>query len=392
MIRSVALLSLVAFGVPGCNREQAATETTATPSATASPPSARDDSAIATNVRARFYTDDTIRGRRIDVTADDGVVTLKGTVDTESAKQQAVNLAQNVQGVVRVDDQLSVTQEAAGRTATPEKPSDPGQPPATGTAGRDSALRSAAWITTKIQSQYFLSSNIKPWTVDVTTSNDGTVTVEGTVDTQEKKTEALRIARNTEGVTDVVDRITVRADANAGSRPVAGAIPEVGQPDPWITAKVQAKYFVDDDIKGRNINVDTLNGKVTLKGTVGSEGERRQAVTIARNTDGVKDVVDELRVQPSQTPATSGSDSSKGAPAMDQTSDGWTTTRIQAKYFIDSDVKGREINVDTRGGVVTLEGTVESEAQKTEAEQIARETEGVKRVVNRLTVRPDQNK
>jgi osmotically-inducible protein OsmY len=73
-------------------------------------------------------------------------------------------------------------------------------------------------------------------------------------------------------------------------------------------------------------------------------------------------------------------------------SDAWTTTKIQSKYFIDSDVKGHRIDVDTRAGVVTLKGTVETEAQKTEAAQIARETEGVKQVVNQLTVRPDGNR
>jgi hyperosmotically inducible protein len=42
--------------------------------------------------------------------------------------------------------------------------------------------------------------------------------------------------------------------------------------------------------------------------------------------------------------------------------------------------------VDTRNGVVTLKGTVESAAQKTTAEQIAREADGVNRVINQLTV------
>jgi osmotically-inducible protein OsmY len=394
LIPTVAGLWLVALGAPACNREQPANEITATPPPAATPASGRDDAAIATNVRAKFYTDDTIRGRRIDVKADHGVVTLTGSVDSESAKQHAVNLAQNVDGVVRVDDELTVAGSSTAQNAGSEKGAASRESPPTGTTGRDSDVRAPAWITTKIQSQYFLSSNIKPWTVDVTTSNDGTVTVEGTVDSEEKKAEALRIARNTEGVKDVVDRITVRADANAGSRPVTGDVPDVGQPDPWITAKIEARYFVDDEIKGRNIDVETQNGKVTLKGAVGSEAERRQAVTIARNTDGVKDVVDQLRVEASEKPAPaagSAADRTQRAQPAGQTSDAWTTTKIQAKYFIDSDVKGHEIDVDTQGGVVTLKGTVETAAQKTEAEQIARETEGVARVVNQLAVRPAQN-
>ena len=60
--------------------------------------------------------------------------------------------------------------------------------------------------------------------------------------------------------------------------------------------------------------------------------------------------------------------------------------KIQSKYFLDADVKGRQIDVDTNDGVVTLKGTVDTAEQKQQAEQIARGTEGVKRVVNQLVV------
>jgi osmotically-inducible protein OsmY len=53
---------------------------------------------------------------------------------------------------------------------------------------------------------------------------------------------------------------------------------------------------------------------------------------------------------------------------------------------MDDEVKGHEINVTTNNGVVTLEGMVDTAQQKQEAELIARETEGVSRVVNQLTV------
>lgn len=51
-------------------------------------------------------------------------------------------------------------------------------------------------------------------------------------------------------------------------------------------------------------------------------------------------------------------------------------------------MKGRQINVDTNDGVVTLKGMVDTAQQKQEAEPIARETEGVTRVMNQLTVGP----
>jgi hypothetical protein len=70
--------------------------------------------------------------------------------------------------------------------------------------------------------------------------------------------------------------------------------------------------------------------------------------------------------------------------------DAWLTAKIQAKYFLDTTVKGHQIDVDTRKGVVTLTGRVDTDQQKQEAERIARETVGVAKVVNNLVVgRPD---
>src|SRR5690606_38962525 len=69
--------------------------------------------------------------------------------------------------------------------------------------------------------------------------------------------------------------------------------------------------------------------------------------------------------------------------------DEWITMKIQSKYFLDTDVKGRQINVETVEGVVTLKGTVTTDAEKSLAESIAKDTEGVTRVVNQLTVGGD---
>jgi len=72
-------------------------------------------------------------------------------------------------------------------------------------------------------------------------------------------------------------------------------VPGVG-PDAAITMKIQAKYAGDDVVKGRNIDVDTSNGVVTLKGEVDSKRERDAAEQLARETAGVKRVIDELKV------------------------------------------------------------------------------------------------
>jgi hyperosmotically inducible protein len=172
--------------------------------------------------------------------------------------------------------------------------------------------------------------------------------------------------------------------------------------DAWVTTQVYAKFFMDPDIKGRNIKVETMSGVVTLSGTVQSGAERNQAVAKAKTIDGVKQVVDNLSLAqaekplPSTTPEkSSGSTNAEQVKAHarsvvdrvgKEVSDTLITTKVQAMYFLDRDVKGMNIDVTTKGGVVTLTGAVASEATRQKAIADARSIEGVNQVVDKLTV------
>ena len=68
--------------------------------------------------------------------------------------------------------------------------------------------------------------------------------------------------------------------------------------------------------------------------------------------------------------------------------DGWITAKVKTKFADESVLNGRDINVDTFDRVVTLKGTVLSEAAKVRAEVIASGSEGVARVLNELVVKP----
>jgi hyperosmotically inducible protein len=67
--------------------------------------------------------------------------------------------------------------------------------------------------------------------------------------------------------------------------------------------------------------------------------------------------------------------------------DGSLTTKIKAKMALDDTVKALDIDIDTEGSTVTLSGVVATNAQRERALQLARETDGVTRVVDRLRVR-----
>lgn len=67
--------------------------------------------------------------------------------------------------------------------------------------------------------------------------------------------------------------------------------------DAWITTTVNAGFVDEVLLKGSDVNVDTKDHVVTLKGTVGSDAARARAVAVARGTAGVTRVVDQLVVK-----------------------------------------------------------------------------------------------
>ncbi len=74
--------------------------------------------------------------------------------------------------------------------------------------------------------------------------------------------------------------------------------------------------------------------------------------------------------------------------ASPSTNDATVTTQVQSKLAADSDTGSLKLNVATAGGVVTLSGSAATEIEKDKAEQIAKHTEGVKRVVNNIALNP----
>lgn len=67
--------------------------------------------------------------------------------------------------------------------------------------------------------------------------------------------------------------------------------------DGALTSKIKAKMALDDTVKALRIDVDTTNGVVTLTGEVRSEPERQRALALARETEGVTQVIDRLQIR-----------------------------------------------------------------------------------------------
>ena len=165
------------------------------------------------------------------------------------------------------------------------------------------------------------------------------------------------------------------------------------QTDSGVTTSVKTQLMADELVKARNINVDTRDHVVTLTDTVQNAAEEAKALQIARSTKGVNDVVDNIVIAPSSEPGaapTTGSagDTPIGTAAVEAVTDAAITTKVKTKLLADPDVSALRIDVDTRDGVVTLTGTVSSAAEKTRALDLAGKVENVKRVEDKLTLRP----
>ena len=154
--------------------------------------------------------------------------------------------------------------------------------------------------------------------------------------------------------------------------------------DASITMRIKTTYLFNGHLNPFRINVDTRDGVVTLHGTVPSDIHRDLAGAIAQSADGVSEVDNELQVAPGQgSDGPDEADKSFGQSVRDAT----TSASIKMTLALQRGVKASHIAVHTDRGTVTLTGEVDSQAERQLAARIARETEGVKNVENRLDLR-----
>ena len=143
--------------------------------------------------------------------------------------------------------------------------------------------------------------------------------------------------------------------------------------DSTITSRIKSAMVKDDLIKAYRVDVDTVEGHVTLTGMVKSRRESQRAIQLASRERGVKSVRNNLQI---------------GEKTLSESlNDSWLGSKIKSKLIAEPEVRSLNIDVDVHKGVVTLTGVVGSKYQKKRAMAIARATEGTRRVVDNLRVK-----
>ena len=201
------------------------------------------------------------------VDVDDSKAILTGTVHSNVEKELATQVALSVSGVKSVDNRIKV--DGAYRVAD------------RGSARTASQIANDATITATVKNQLLWNSGTDGFAIDVDTTNRAVI-LSGSVDNEASKALAGRIARNTSGVRTVQNNLKI--DANL-KRDASTAVE-----DAWITARVKSSLLYSKYVDGLDIDVDTAEGKVSLKGSVSTAAEKALAVELASNVKGVKRV------------------------------------------------------------------------------------------------------
>lgn len=149
-----------------------------------------------------------------------------------------------------------------------------------------------------------------------------------------------------------------------------GAPAQASKTDDRIEDSAKDSYVFKTYLKGDDIKVKSKDGAVTLTGTVSEESHKSLAGETVANLPAVKSVDNRLEVKGDR-------------PA--EKSDAWLTAKVKSTLLFHRNVSSMT-KVDTKDGIVTLQGEADSQAQKDLTTEYARDVEGVKDVKNEMTV------
>jgi len=214
------------------------------------------DSDIRRRVEQELEWDPRVDPERIAVKVNDGVVTLSGFVDSYGMKVAACDGVHHVSGVLDVVDEIEVQIRIQAKTDH-----DLAQ-----------AVRAALIWDVFVPDERIRS-----------TVSDGWITLEGDVDRWQQREDAVRCVERLTGVRGVTNRIEVKAEAVDPTK---------------IRKSIESALKRRAEREAGRIAVTVSDGVVTLKGTVDSWADRNALERLASHSPGVKDLINEIRVDP----------------------------------------------------------------------------------------------
>jgi hyperosmotically inducible protein len=226
------------------------------------------DDDIESSAKKSYVFETYLKADDIKIQAEDGVVSLTGTVSEESHKSLAQETVAGLPGVKSVDNRLEV------KGASPVEKSD-------------------AWLKAKVKTTLLFHRNVSAMT-EVNTK-DGTVTLHGDATSQAQKDLTTEYVKDVEGVKDVKNEMTVLKTSKTTEQTTGEKIDDAS-----ITAQVKMSLLFHRSTSALNTIVVTNFGVVTLSGKARNAAEKDLATKIVNDIKGVKSVKNQMTIEESE--------------------------------------------------------------------------------------------
>lgn len=244
-------------------------------------------------------------------------------------------------------------------------------------------------IESSAQTTYVFKKYLKDDAIKVS-SKDGVVTLTGTVSEGHHKSMAQDTVENLPGVKSVDNKLEVKGAAVAGSS------------DEMITTRVKAALLFHRNVSSMT-EVTTKDGIVVLAGEASSQAQKELTTEHVKDVDGVKDVENKMVVAKSAATPEKKTLSEKVETAGDKLSgkieivtdaidDASITALAKTTLVFHRSTSAHRTKIKTNDGRVTLTGTARTSAEKDLVAKYVEEVQGVKSVVNNITVKKPSTK
>ena len=195
-------------------------------------------------------------------------------------------------------------------------------------------------------------------------SEDGVVSLTGTVSEESHKSLAQETVADLPGVKSVDNMLEVKGT------------PPAKMSDAWITAKVKTIFLFHRNVSAMT-EVDTKAGIVTLQGKAANEAQKDLTTEYAKDVEGVKGVNNEMTV---------GKIAKKKQTVGQKIDDASITAQVKLTLLYHRSTSALNTSVKTKRGIVTLSGKAKSGAEMDLATKFANDVNGVKSVNNQMTI------
>jgi len=195
-------------------------------------------------------------------------------------------------------------------------------------------------------------------------SKDGAVTLSGTVWNDIHKPMAQDIVEALPGVKSVDNRIEVKGPAENS--------------DTWVSMKVKTALVFHRNVNAHKTEVYVKDGIVTLKGEAASQAQKELTAEFAKDVEGVKGVNNEMTV--------AANPENPGETMGEQIDDASITAQVKMTLLSHRSTGVLRTKVETNDGVVTLGGKARNAAEKDLVTKLVTDINGVKSVVNNMTI------